>query len=41
MTDASQLPSELNEYIDFLEKKLEIPIKVVSVGPDRKQTIHR
>ena len=41
MTDASQLPSELNEYIDFLEKELEIPIKVVSVGPDRKQTIHR
>ncbi len=41
MTDASQLPKELNEYIDFLEKELEIPIKVVSVGPDRKQTIHR
>jgi adenylosuccinate synthase len=41
MTDVSQLPSELNEYIDFLEKELEIPIKIVSVGPDRKQTIHR
>ena len=41
MTDASQLPDELNEYIDFLEKELEIPIKIVSVGPDRKQTIHR
>jgi len=41
MTDASQLPKELNEYIDFLEKELEIPIKIVSVGPDRKQTIFR
>ncbi len=41
MTEASQLPAELNEYIDFLEKELEIPIKIVSVGPDRKQTIHR
>ncbi|MDG1330092.1 MAG: adenylosuccinate synthase [Flavobacteriaceae bacterium] len=41
MTDVSQLPSELNEYIDFLEKELEIPIKIISVGPDRKQTIHR
>ena len=39
MSEASQLPKELNEYIAFLEKELEIPIKIVSVGPDRKQTI--
>ncbi len=41
MTDASQLPKGLNAYIDFLEKELEVPIKIVSVGPDRTQTIHR
>ena len=41
MDDLSQLPKELNDYIDFLEKELEIPIKIVSVGPDRKQTIFR
>ncbi|MDA7717017.1 adenylosuccinate synthase, partial [bacterium] len=41
MTEASQLPKELNEYVSFLEKELETPITVVSVGPDRKQTIHR
>jgi adenylosuccinate synthase len=41
MTDADQFPKELNEYIEFLEKELEIPIEVVSVGPDRKQTIYR
>jgi len=41
MTEASQLPKELNDYIDFLEKELELPIKIVSVGPDRKQTILR
>ncbi len=41
MTDDSQLPKELNDYIDFLDKELEIPIKIVSVGPDRTQTIHR
>jgi len=41
MTNPSQFPKELNEYIDFLEKELEIPIKIVSVGPDRTQTIHR
>ena len=41
MTEASQMPKELNAYIDFLEKELEIPITIVSVGPDRKQTIVR
>ena len=41
MTEASQLPKELNDYIDFLEKELETPINIVSVGPDRKQTIFR
>jgi adenylosuccinate synthase len=40
MTDKSQFPKELNDYIAFLEKELEIPIHVVSVGPDRKQTIY-
>ena len=41
MSEASQLPDELNAYIDFLEKELNIPITIVSVGPDRKQTIFR
>ncbi len=41
MNSTSQFPKALNEYIDFLEKELEVPIKIVSVGPDRTQTIHR
>ena len=41
MSEAAQLPKELNTYIEFLEKELEIPITIVSVGPDRKQTIFR
>ncbi len=41
MTEVSQLPKELNEYIEFLEKELETPITIVSVGPDRTQTIHK
>ena len=41
MTSADQLPKALNAYIDFLEKELEVPIKIVSVGPDRTQTIQR
>ncbi|MEM1257453.1 MAG: adenylosuccinate synthase [Bacteroidota bacterium] len=41
MTKVNELPPALNDYIDFLEKELEVPIKIVSVGPDRLQTIHR
>lgn len=41
MSDKSEFPKELNEYIEFLEKELETPITIVSVGPDRTQTIHR
>lgn len=41
MDKADQLPASLNTYIDFLEKELEVPIKIVSVGPDRTQTIYR
>ena len=41
MEEESELPEQLIDYIKFLEKELEIPIKIVSVGPDRKQTIFR
>lgn len=41
MTKAEELPPALNAYIDFLEKELKVPIKIVSVGPDRTQTIYR
>ena len=39
MTTYEELPSEFKEYIEFIEQELEVPIKVISVGPDRKQTI--
>ncbi len=41
MTEASQLPKEFNDYVEYLENQLNIPITIVSVGPDRKQTIVR
>ncbi|WP_420602329.1 adenylosuccinate synthase [Flagellimonas sp.] len=41
MTKAEELPPSLNDYIAFLEEQLNVPIKIVSVGPDRLQTIHR
>jgi len=34
-----QFPNELKEYILFLEKELKVPVKYVSVGPDREQII--
>ena len=41
LTSESEFPDSLNNYIAFLEKELNVPIKIVSVGPDRTQTIHR
>jgi adenylosuccinate synthase len=41
MSKAEELPATLNDYINFLEKELEVPISIVSVGPDRTQTIVR
>jgi adenylosuccinate synthase len=32
-------PKELNEYVRFLEKELKVPVKYISVGPDREQII--
>lgn len=43
--DENEFREELNANLDFLEDEfedeLEVPIKIVSVGPDRKQTIYR
>ena len=41
LTSEEQFPKEFNNYIAYLEKELETPIKIVSLGPDRKQTIFR
>ncbi len=41
ITNSGNIPENLNVYIKFLEKELEVPITIVSVGPDRTQTIHR
>lgn len=41
MQKEDEFPKEFNAYIAFLEKELEVPIHIVSVGPDREQTIIR
>jgi adenylosuccinate synthase len=37
----SDFPANLNSYIQFVEKQLGVKITIVSVGPDREQTIIR
>ncbi|MEI7502735.1 MAG: adenylosuccinate synthase [Paludibacter sp.] len=41
MKSEDEFPEEFNAYISFLEEELQVPIKIVSVGPDRDQTILR
>jgi adenylosuccinate synthase len=36
-----ELPDELRHYIEFIEQETRVPVTMVSVGPDRKQTIYR
>jgi adenylosuccinate synthase len=37
----SKLPKNLKQYIGFIEKQTGVPVTMVSVGPDRKETIFR
>lgn len=39
LSDYNQAPEALKSYVNYLEKQLEIPIRMVSVGPDRAQTL--
>lgn len=44
ITDAKTLqdiPTELMEYISFIEKEVGVPVTIISVGPDRMQTIFK
>ena len=41
LTSEDQFPKAFKDYVDFLEKELETPIAIISIGPDRDQTIVR
>ena len=41
MQSEDEFPKAFRDYIEFLEKELQTPITIVSIGPDRKQTIVR
>lgn len=40
-SNSENLPLELNEYIQYIESELGVPVTLISLGPDRKQTILR
>ncbi len=39
ITENLEIPAKLQAYMEFLEAELEVPVKYLSVGPDRKQTL--
>ncbi len=39
ITETHQIPQTLQDYIVYLERHLGVPIRYLSVGPDRKQTL--
>lgn len=41
MSEFESLPRALKEYVAFIEEEIGVPVKIVSVGPDRTQTILR
>ncbi len=41
MTSEEEMPKAFLDYVAFLERELETPITILSVGPDRAQTIER
>jgi len=38
--DQDEFPEEFNNYINFIEEQIGIPVSIASVGPNRAQTIH-
>lgn len=40
-TSEDQFPQAFSDYVSFLEAELETPIRIISIGPDRSQTIVR
>ena len=41
ITDYDKLPAEARNYVEFIERQLEVPITMVSNGPKREDLIHR
>ena len=40
-SDWNDMPKSLRDYVEFIERELGVPVKLLSYGPDRTQTILR
>ncbi len=40
-TNINELPKQVINYIEFIEKEVNVPVKIISVGADRKQTLYK
>ena len=38
---SGNMPIELRNYVELLERELDVPVILISTGPDRTQTIFR
>ena len=41
ITSINDIPAALLAYVEFIEKETGVPVKIISVGPDRGQTLYR
>ena len=41
MTSEAEFPQAFRDYVAFIEQQLDTPIRFISIGPDREQTIER
>ena len=41
VTDYAALPQAARDYVDYIEKEIEVPITIVSTGPKRHEITHR
>ena len=39
--DFDQFPQQFKDYVAFIEAECGVPVKIISVGPDREETIVR
>ena len=41
VTDWNRLPENCRKYVEFVEKQLEVPIRMISTGPKRCEVVYR
>jgi adenylosuccinate synthase len=39
MKQYNELPETFRNYMEYVEKQIQVPVSIISVGPDREETI--